>query len=64
MTCTLQDGWQDTPLAPGDAVHLLAEVTEGPDGLQSVCNYREGVYFQLPLSSSLSCGSCADSKRE
>ena len=42
-------------------MHLLAEVTEGPDGLRAVCNYREGACVQMPVLCSISCGCHADS---
>ena len=45
VTCALHDGWQDTPLAPGEAVNLLAPVQEGPQGLLATCNWREGTFL-------------------
>ena len=39
----LQDGWHDTPVAPGHSVNLLAEKVVGSDGLlHATCNFNAG----------------------
>jgi hypothetical protein len=39
----LRDGWADTPVTPGDPVHLIAHVTDGDGELHTHCDYKSGV---------------------
>jgi hypothetical protein len=52
VTVHLRDGWIDTPLVPGDSVHLLAPLVPSPEGPRAVCDYKSGT-TSLDCSSNL-----------
>lgn len=58
VTVHLRDGWIDTPLVPGDTVHLLASLIPSPEGPHAVCDYKSGAE-PLPLQASVSSSICA-----
>lgn len=47
LTVHLRDGWIDTPLVPGDNVHLLAPLIPSPEGPRAVCDYKSGAPLSL-----------------
>eukprot|EP00884_Botryococcus_braunii_P022766 jgi/Botrbrau1/9173/Bobra.0236s0005.1 len=48
VTVHLRDGWIDTPLVPGDSVHLLAPLLPSPEGPRAVCDYKSGLFVVEP----------------
>jgi hypothetical protein len=51
LAAHLRDGWQGTPAAPGDTVHVLARVDVLPDGSRhALCDHAQGEIMACHMS--------------
>lgn len=47
LVAHLRDSWYDTPVNPGDAVNIIADIQEEAGVRHAVCSHTEGLLVRI-----------------